>query len=94
MALSEIIETVQARASVLCAQCLRDEITVRAAAFSEIAARLAAAESGRYIAPDGEERYEDALSEALAAVAVIAVFTVELTKCPPDVAEFVSFSSN
>ena len=94
MALSEIIETVEARASVLCAQCLRDEITVRAAAFNEIATRLAVAERARDTAPDGEERYQEAFGEALAALAVIAVFTVELTKCPPDVAAFVSFSSN
>lgn len=94
MALSEIIETVQAKASVLCAQCLRDEITVRAEAFSQIAARLAEAEQARETAPDGEEAYEDAFGEALAAVAVIAVFTVELTRCPPDVAAFVSFSSS
>jgi hypothetical protein len=92
MALSEIIETVEARASVLCAQCLRDEITVRAAAFNEIAARLAVAERARYTAPDGEEQYDDAFGEALAALAIIAVFTVELTKCPPDTAVVVSLN--
>lgn len=92
MALSEIIETVQEQASGLCAQCLRDEITVRAAVFADIAARLEQAEQARHAAPDGEERYDDAFAEALAALAVIAVFTVELTRCPPDVAVTVSLN--
>jgi hypothetical protein len=92
MALSEIIETVQAQASVLCAQCLRDEITVRAEGFAEVAARLDQAERARNSAPDGEERYAEVFTEAFEALAVIAVFTVELTRCPPDLAFVVSLN--
>jgi hypothetical protein len=75
--LSEDIRELQAAASVLCAQCLRDEIAVRAEALEGLTARLETATRG-------EQRYLDAFGEVMATLLVLATFTAELTKRPAD----------
>jgi hypothetical protein len=75
--LSEDIRELQATASVLCAQCLRDEIAVRAESLDELTSRLETAARG-------EQRYLDAFGKVMAAVLVLATFTAELTKRPAD----------
>jgi hypothetical protein len=75
--LSENIRELQAQASVLCPQCLREEIAVRAEALEGLTARLEA--TGR-----GEEPYLDAFGEVMATVLVLATFTAELAMRPAD----------
>lgn len=80
--LGEDIRELQAQASVLCTQCLRDEITVRAEALDELAACLDEATVARDSAPDGDERYLEVFGKTIATVLVLATFTAELTKRP------------
>jgi hypothetical protein len=75
--LSQDIRELQAAASVLCAQCLRDEITVRAEALDDLTGRLE-------LASRGEQRYLDAFGEVIATVLVLATFTAELARRPAD----------
>jgi len=82
--LSDDIRELQAAASVLCTQCLRDEIAVRAEALEKVTARLEEATASRGSGPDGEARYLEAFGEAVATTLVLATFTAELTKRPAD----------
>jgi hypothetical protein len=75
--LSEDIRELQAAASVLCTQCLRDEIAVRAEALEGLTGRLEAATRG-------EQRYLDAFGEVMATLLVLATFTAELAMRPAD----------
>jgi hypothetical protein len=83
--MSENIKELQAQASVLCAECLRDEIAVRAAALDELADRLEQATWSRDSGPDGNEAYLRVFAEVVGTVLVLATFTAELTKRPADV---------
>ena len=82
--LIEDIRELQAAASVLCAQCLRDEIAVRTEALDGLAVRLDEATVTRDSAPDGDEHYLEVFGETIATVLVLATFTAELTKRPAD----------
>ncbi len=82
--LSEDIRELQAAASVLCTRCLRDEIAIRAEALEKVTARLEEATAARDDSPDGEDRYLEVFRETIATVLVLATFTAELTKRPPD----------
>jgi hypothetical protein len=82
--LIEDIRELQAAASVLCAQCLRDEIAVRTEALDGLTVRLDEATVTRDSAPDGDERYLEVFGETIATVLVLAIFTAELTKRPAD----------
>lgn len=82
--LSQDISELRAQASLLCAQCLRDEITVRAKALDGLAARLEQATAVRDSSPDGDNRYLDVFGETIATVLVLATFTAELTVRPAD----------
>jgi hypothetical protein len=82
--LSEDIRELQAAASVSCARCLRDEIAVRAEALDGLVARLEQATAERDGSPDGEDAYLEVFGETIATVLVLATYTTELTKRPPE----------
>jgi hypothetical protein len=82
--LAEDIKELQAQASLLCPQCLRDEITVRAEALDELAPRLEQATVSRDSAPDGDEQYLDVFGQVMATLLVLATFTAELAMRPAD----------
>jgi hypothetical protein len=82
--LSEDIRELQAQASVLCPQCLRDEIAVRSEALDGLTARLQAVTAARDSAPDGHDNYLRVFAEVMGTVLVLATFTAELAKRPAD----------
>jgi hypothetical protein len=82
--LSEDIRELQAAASVLCAQCLRDEIAVRAEALDGLTRRLEQATAARDSSPDAEDRYLEVFGETIATVLVLATFTAELAMRPAE----------
>jgi hypothetical protein len=82
--LAEDIRELQAQASLLCADCLRDEIAVRARALEGLSERLEQATAAREGSPDGDDRYLDVFGETIATVLVLATFTAELAMRPAD----------
>lgn len=82
--LSEDIRELQAQASLLCTQCLRDEIAVRAEALDELVVRLLEATAACDGSPHGDEEYLRVFAEVMSTVLVLATFTAELAKRPAD----------
>lgn len=82
--LSHQVRTLEAAASVLCTQCLRDEIAEDAEALPGLTERLEQAAAKRDGRPDGEADYHAAHAKVMVTVLALAVFTAELTRRPAD----------
>lgn len=89
----EVIRDLQKQAAGLCAECLRDCIAENAAVLDDLTGIAENMAAIRHTSSDNEELYQTATAEVIVAVAVIAVFTAELTKRPAPVASF-SISPN
>ena len=82
--LSHQVRMLEAAASVVCTQCLRDEIAEDAEALPELIERLEQAAAKRDGTPDGEADYHAAHAKVMVNVLALAVFTAELTRRPPE----------
>lgn len=82
--LSHQIRMLEAAASVVCAQCLRDEIADNAAALPGLVERLEQAAAKRDGSRDGEIDYHAEYAKVMVNVLALAVFTAELTRRPAD----------
>lgn len=89
----EVIRDLQKQAEGLCAECLRDSIAGNAAVLDDLTGIAENMAAVRHASFGNEELYQTATAEVIAAVAIIAVFTAELTRRPAPVASFV-ISSN
>ena len=82
--LSRQIRMLEAAASVVCTQCLRDEIADDAEALPGLIERQEQAAAQRDGTPDGEADYHAAHAKVMVNVLALAVFTAELTRRPAD----------
>jgi hypothetical protein len=88
-----VIRDLQKQASGLCAECLRDSIAENTAVLDDLTGIAENMSSVRYASFENEELYQTAVAEVIAAAAIIAVFTAELTTRPAPVA-LPAFSNN
>ena len=79
--LAQTMESVAAQAAVMCTQCLIDAVNEESAGLGAKVGHLAVASAMRGRGRNWEAWYCQALTEVIASVLVIALFTAELSKC-------------
>lgn len=78
----EILKTVQTQAAGLCAQCLSDCIADNAVLLGDLIEITDTMAAIRHDSAETEQLYQEAFQQMMAAVFVIAAFTVELSRRP------------
>jgi len=77
--LARTIDAIAVEASTMCTQCLIDYVTEESGELQDKVNDLADASLERDSGPDGDARYHQAFADVMSTVAIIAVFTAELS---------------
>ncbi len=78
----EVLKTVQSQAAGLCPQCLSDCIADNAVLLGDLIEITDTMSAIRHDSAETEQLYQEAFQNMMAAVLVIAAFTVELSQRP------------